>query len=92
MPARPQMVTREESPLSQAQPAPARAQARPAYYLIAMKTGVIRAALAYWVKGSTLHYVDRGQQHRQMPLESVDRDFSIQLNRERDVELTLPPG
>jgi len=93
MPARPRV---EEAPIPQAvrpaEPAFTRAESRPAYYLIAMKSGVIRAALSYWVEGSTLHYVDRGQQHRQTPLSSVDRGFSVQLNKERDVEFPLPPG
>ncbi len=61
-------------------------------YLIAMKSGLIHAALAYWVEGDQLHYITRDRQHKQIALSSVDRSFSAQLNRERRVKFQLPPG
>ncbi|MCC6859957.1 MAG: hypothetical protein IT158_15425 [Bryobacterales bacterium] len=97
LPARSQIVRYvdaepEPEPARPAGPAPTRAESRPAYYLIAMKSGVIRAAVSYRVEGGTLHYVDRRRQRHQAPLSAVDRDFSVQLNREREVEFNLPPG
>jgi hypothetical protein len=59
-------------------------------YLIAMKDGVIRAAASYWVNGNTLHYVTMEHDERQTPLESIDRNLSDQLNRERHVQFQLP--
>ncbi|HWB85458.1 MAG TPA: hypothetical protein VG675_15045 [Bryobacteraceae bacterium] len=59
-------------------------------YLIAFKDHVIRAVSAYWVDGNTLHYVSLQHQEQQVPLATVDRDFSIQLNRERSVPFQLP--
>jgi len=60
-------------------------------YLIAFKNQEnIRAAEAYWVEGSTLHYVTLQHEQRQAPLDSVDRAFTYRLNRERHVDLRLP--
>ncbi len=61
-------------------------------YLIAFKDHgqVIRAALAYWVEGSTLHYLDLDHKEKQAPLDSIDAAFSEQLNRERRVPFHLP--
>ncbi|MBS1858985.1 MAG: hypothetical protein JST11_26670, partial [Acidobacteria bacterium] len=61
-------------------------------YLIAFQKGEIRAAVAYWVDGGTLHYVTREHEERQAPLASVDRAFSLKLNRERRVSFSLPAG
>lgn len=85
-------VIREYPP----QPAPA-AEApetgyRSDFYLIALKSGLIQAALAYWVEGAELHYVTRDRKHKQVALSAVDRSFSSQLNRERRVPFRLPPG
>jgi hypothetical protein len=59
-------------------------------YLVAAKDQTIHAAAAYWVDGKTLHYVTLQHEERQMPLDSVDRAFSMQLNRERRVQFQLP--
>jgi hypothetical protein len=59
-------------------------------YLIAFKDHVIRPALAYSVTGDTLHYTTLDREDKQVPLDSVDRDLSRQLNRERRVPFDLP--
>ena len=59
-------------------------------YLIAFTDHTIRAAAAYWVDGSTLHYVTLEREEKQAPLDTVDRAFSQQLNRERQVPFQLP--
>lgn len=59
-------------------------------YLIAYTDHVIRAAVAYWVEGETLHYVDREHEQHDTPLSTIDRTFSEQLNRDRRVEFRLP--
>jgi hypothetical protein len=69
---------------------PTQAQSNePPLYLIAFQDGVIRAALAYWVDGATLHYVDLDHAQKQAPLASVDRALSDRLNGERHVEFRL---
>jgi len=72
--------------------APERAGLRraPTIYLIAFKEDQIRAALAYWVENGTLYYVTRQGKREQAPLDSLDREFSEQLNRERGLEFRLP--
>jgi hypothetical protein len=42
------------------------------------------------VKGSTLYYLGIDHREKQVPLRSVDRAFSQQLNDERDVPFRLP--
>ncbi len=59
-------------------------------YLIAFKDGVIRAAASYWVDGSTLHYVTLQHEEKQVAMDTIDRDLSLQLNRERRVPFQLP--
>lgn len=71
--------------------AAARAESeRPTIYLIAFKDHTILPALAYWIEDDTLHYVTRDGKPNRASLSLVDRDFSRQLNRERDVEFNLP--
>jgi hypothetical protein len=62
----------------------------PTLYLIAFRDQSIRAAAAYWTEGGTLHWVTQEHEHKQAPLNTVDRDLSLQLNRERRVAFTLP--
>jgi hypothetical protein len=59
-------------------------------YLIAFRDQSIRAAIAYWVDGRTLHYVTQQHEERQAPIDSIDRDTSLRLNRERRVSFSLP--
>jgi hypothetical protein len=59
-------------------------------YLVAFRDHSIRAAAAYWVDGRTLHYVTPQHEEKQAPLDAIDRDFSLQLNRERHVQFSLP--
>lgn len=59
-------------------------------YLIAFNDHIIRASAAYWVDGQTLHYVTLEHEEKTAPLNTVDRAFSQQLNRERNVPFQLP--
>jgi hypothetical protein len=60
-------------------------------FLIAMKDHTIYPAVAYWVEGDTLNYMTAQGVHNRISLELVDRDFSQQINRERNVDFGLPP-
>jgi hypothetical protein len=93
--ARPNPVIREyDSYGQQVNRAPAGATGgatgAPPIYLIALRDGTIRAAEAYWVERGTLHYVTLQHEQRQASLDSVDRNLSAQLNRERRVAFSLP--
>jgi hypothetical protein len=61
-------------------------------FLIALKDHSIRAAAAYWVEGSTLHFITLDHEHKQAALAQVDRDLCIRLNRDRRVVFSLPAG
>ena len=60
------------------------------YFLIAMKDGTIYPVVAYWVEGDTLNYMTTQGVRNRVSLELVNRDFSRQLNKERDVDFGLP--
>jgi hypothetical protein len=68
----------------------ASAPSGPPVYLIATKDTLIHAAAAYWVDGRTLHYVTLQHEAKQVPLDSLDRGLTMQLNRERNVAFQLP--
>jgi hypothetical protein len=70
-------------------PAPA---AETPMFLIAFKDNTIYAALAYWVEGDTLHYVTNRNTHNQVSLDLIDRELSMRLNSEREVDFRLPPA
>jgi hypothetical protein len=80
------------APWQQSPSAMPNASAGSPVYLIAFADHTIRATAAYWVEGSTLHYVTLEHEHKQTPLASVDRAMSLQLNRERHVSFALPTG
>jgi len=73
-------------------PAPSSAYEKPIYLIAFRGQDNIRAAEAYWVEGSTIHYVTLQHEHKQAPLDSVDRAFSSRLNRERRLDFRLPPA
>ena len=62
----------------------------PVTYLIAFRNGNVESCVAYWVEGRTLHYVTRDHAMKETSLETVDRDYSERLNRERQVSFRLP--
>jgi hypothetical protein len=64
---------------------------RPAdFYLIAFTDHTIRAALSFDVQGDQIHWVDRERQEHTAALNTVDRGFSAQINRDRRVDFRLP--
>jgi hypothetical protein len=83
-PPPPAPILREYPPVAQEQ------KYETPLFLIAFKDTTIRAVLAYWVDGATLHYVTMEHEQKQAPLASVDRDLSERFNRERNVTFRLP--
>lgn len=63
---------------------------QPTIFLIAMQDHTIHPVIAYWVQEDKLHYVTREGVLDQVNLAQVDRDFSKQLNAERNVPFALP--
>lgn len=62
----------------------------PALYLIAFRDHTIRAAVAYWVEGNTLHFVTAEHESKTATLDAIDRELSRQINNERHVQFSLP--
>jgi hypothetical protein len=59
-------------------------------FLIAMKDHTIFPAVAYWVEGDTLNYITAQGVRNRVSLDLVDKDFSKQLNKERNLDFALP--
>ena len=55
-----------------------------------MKDHTIYPAIAYWVENDTLNYITEQGVRNRVSLGLVDRDFSVQLNKERDIDFALP--
>ncbi len=55
-----------------------------------MQDHTIRPVIAYWVQGDTLNYISQDGVMNHVSLALVDRDFSKQLNAERNVPFALP--
>jgi len=92
-PAEPNSVLRQYSWSPPPQPqasAPPPSKYGEQLYLVAFRDGVIRAVVAYWAQGATLHYVTMDHEQKQVALASVDRALSERLNAERNVQFQLP--
>lgn len=92
--AAPQPVIIVESAPQQAMPQETtgyaeRRNEKPIYLLALKGQSNIRAAEAYWIAGSTLHYVTLQHEQKQVPLDTVDRALTLQLNRQRGVDIRL---
>jgi hypothetical protein len=84
-----QEIRRGDYGASAGSAAPSNSSSGSPVYLIAFNDHTIRAVAAYWVNGTTLHYVSLEHQERQAPMDSIDRALSEQLNRERRVQFSL---
>ena len=62
------------------------------FFLIALKDHTIYPAIAYWVEDNTLNYISQQGVRNSVPLDQVDRAFSTQLNKERNIDFALPPS
>jgi len=63
---------------------------QPTIFLIAMKDHTIYPVIAYWVEKDMLKYVTVETVVKSVPLDQVDRDLSIQLNQQRNLDFRLP--
>ena len=59
-------------------------------FTIVLRDGSMRPAVAVSVQDDVLHYVDPDGEHRRLPLDTVDREATRRVNRERKLELRLP--
>ena len=68
---------------------PAEIANEPIYYLIALKGGPIYTSQEHWLQGGVLHFVTAEGKHNRVTLGQVDMDFTVQLNRERGLQLVI---
>jgi hypothetical protein len=61
-------------------------------FAIVLRDGSVHSAVAVTVQHSALYYVEPGGGHRLVSLEAVDREATLRLNRERKLQLQLPPA
>jgi len=71
-------------------PSPAPAEESAAFRIV-MKDGLVRTAVAVAVQNNLGYLVDSDGRHERISLDAVDRDTTRRLNRERNLELQLPP-
>jgi hypothetical protein len=65
--------------------------AEPPSFAIALRDGSVHFAMAVTAQDGALLYVDSDGRHERIPLETVDRETTTRLNRERNLTLRLPP-
>ena len=61
------------------------------FYVIAFKDRSFYSALAYWIEGTTLHYVTTQNTHNQAALDLIDIDMTTKLNQNQPVPFSIPP-
>jgi hypothetical protein len=71
-----------------AEPVPGEEQ--PAFAIV-LRDGSVHSAVAVSVQDEVLNYVDPDGEHRRVPLDTVDRQATRRVNRERKLELHVPP-
>jgi hypothetical protein len=62
----------------------------PKVYLLALKDGTLRQAVAFWVEKDKLHYVRPDHKQDSMVVSEIDRDATRRFNSERGIEIRLP--
>jgi len=58
-------------------------------YLIALKDSTVRQAIGFWLEGNMLAYVTPEASIQRVSMDKVDRDLSVQLNSERNLDFEL---
>jgi hypothetical protein len=76
-------------PATAEEPASVKWEAKPAVYLLVFKDNSIQSVAACWREAGKLHYLTVQGDHKSAPLESLDREYTEHLNRERGLEFKL---
>lgn len=63
---------------------------QPDYYLIAFTDHTIQAVVNYRVEGDQFVFTTRDHVEKRVPLSTVDRQFTAQINRDRRIDFRLP--
>ncbi len=61
-------------------------------FAIVLRDGSVHSAVAVTVQKGALYYVEPDGAHRLVPVQALDREATERLNRERKLQLQLPPA
>ena len=61
-------------------------------FTIALKDGSQRFAVAAWIEGGKLLYLDSEDRQQSLSSDVIDRQTTDRLNEEKHLRLQLPPG
>jgi hypothetical protein len=61
-------------------------------FTIVLKDQSTRSAVACWIAGGKLHYLDSRAQQHVLPPEVIDRDGTEKVNEANGLSIALPPG
>jgi uncharacterized protein YidB (DUF937 family) len=61
-------------------------------FTIALKDGSQRSAVAAWIQGGKLQYLDSEDRQQALSPDVIDRQTTDRLNEEKHLRLQLPPG
>jgi hypothetical protein len=59
-------------------------------FTLALRDGSRQPAILVWVQEGVVHYIDQTGKTSHIPLDTLDRDTTQRLNREKNLELHLP--
>jgi len=62
----------------------------PKVFLLALKDGTLRQAVAFWAESDKFHYVQPDHKQDSMPIANLDRESTKRFNSERGLEIKLP--
>ncbi len=71
-----------------AEPQPA--EEKPATFVLVFTDGSVESAVAVWVHGGAVNWIDASGRRRSAALERFDRERTLERNRERGLRLALP--
>jgi hypothetical protein len=62
----------------------------PKVYLLTLKDGTLRQAVAFWTEDANLLYVQPDHKQDSLPLANLDRESTKRFNAERGLDIKLP--
>jgi hypothetical protein len=64
--------------------------ATPTVFMLAFKNHLVEPIVGYWADGERLHYITTRNEHREVALDTIDREVTGRLNKDRPVILPGP--
>jgi hypothetical protein len=91
MPLQPPRAEPARSVIHEYKPAePLPGEGKPATFVLVLTDGSLELAAAVWVYAGAVNWIDASGGRRSVALDRVDRERTLQRNRERGLRLSLP--